>query len=165
MIEFRTGDIFDSYAEALVCPVNCEGVMGKGLAKEFKRIFPENYSMYRNYCLDKRLNPGHIFVTDRGKDRVPRFILNFPTKDRWRNKSNLVDIQHGLNALQSHIIGRMIKSVAVPTLGCGLGGLNWIDVKPLIQKMSDQMDGRNEVAMTPDHRNECRIIVYEPKGG
>ena len=164
MIEFRTGDIFDSYAEALVCPVNCEGVMGKGLAKEFKRVFPENYRLYRNYCLDNRLSPGHIFATDRGRDQVPRFIVNFPTKNKWRSKSFNADIKHGLDALQSHILGRMIKSIAIPALGCGLGGLDWSYVKFLIQTMSDQMDERNEVAMTPEHRNECRIIVYEPKG-
>lgn len=130
------GRIFDSIAQALVNPVNCFGTMGKGLALEFKNRYPQNFKAYKFMCTERLLKPGMVFVHyDTGKDRL---IINFPTKDSWRNPSQLSFIQDGLRNLSAHAEYGQFKSIAFPMLGCGLGGLDEADVRPLIEKFSNR---------------------------
>jgi len=126
-------DIFHTDAEALVNPVNCVGVMGKGLAAEFKKRFPGNFASYKKACDQKKLKPGIVQVCETMVFH-PSYIINFPTKRHWRDKSRLEDIEIGLQSLVHAVHHHKIRSVAVPRLGCGLGGLDWADVKPLIKK-------------------------------
>ena len=123
------GNIFNSSCEFLVNPVNCVGVMGKGLALEFKNKYPLNFEIYKKACDNASLNIGNLLI-------VPvdnKFIVNFPTKKHWRNKSDLEFIKIGLEELKVAIKDFNIKSIALPKLGCGLGGLDWNEVFDLIK--------------------------------
>jgi O-acetyl-ADP-ribose deacetylase (regulator of RNase III) len=151
MIEFRSGDILKDDAEALVNTVNCVGVMGRGIALQFKDTFPENFKAYAEACQRGAVKPGRMFVFETGQLTPPRYIINFPTKRHWRGKSRLEDIDAGLKALVEVIREKRIRSIAIPPLGSGLGGLDWLDVKPRI-----------EAALRP-LAHVC-AIVYEPKG-
>lgn len=136
MIVETTKDIFSLGADALVNPVNCVGVAGKGLALEFKKRFPEAYESYKAGCEAGRIEIGHI--TGFRRDNDSPVIIHFPTKLHWKDNSKLEYIEQGLfgfSALVTHLCTipeSRIVSVAIPALGCGLGGLNWKDVKPLI---------------------------------
>src|SRR5882672_553649 len=132
MIRSGTGDLLDANAEALVNTVNCVGVMGKGIALQFKRAFPENFRAYLRAVQRGEIRPGrmHVFVT--GSLANPRFVINFPTKRDWRNKSKIEDIRIGLEALVAEIVRLEIRTIAVPPLGCGNGGLDWNEVRPLV---------------------------------
>lgn len=150
-ISFNSGDLFDQRVDALVNTVNCVGVMGKGVALEFKRRWPENFKAYKRLCDSKRLRPGIIFVHQVGDllgNNQPRFIINFPTKDHWKSKSKIEFIESGLDTLVKELCGSGIKSLALPPLGCGNGGLNWEDVRPLIIEKLKDLD--------------IQIIVMEP---
>jgi O-acetyl-ADP-ribose deacetylase (regulator of RNase III) len=130
MIKFVRGNIFESGLAALVNPVNCEGVMGKGLAFAFKEKFPDNYEQYRAAC--KRgggLTVGKCFAH---QEKTGIWIINFPTKLHWRNPSKLEWIKEGLDDMVRLISELDIPSAAVPALGCGLGGLSWFPVKTMI---------------------------------
>jgi O-acetyl-ADP-ribose deacetylase (regulator of RNase III) len=133
------GDIFDSKADALVNPVNCKGVMGKGIAREFRMRFPECMGPYREACKNGKLVPGRLMQCglnvqlDFWEYKRPRVIL-FPTKYHWRGKSRLEWIDQGLAYLKDHYHQWGLNSIAMPQLGCGLGGLYWQDVQPLIEK-------------------------------
>ena len=131
MIRFVQGDLFDSGSEALVNPVNCVGVMGKGLALQFKQRFPANFVSYANACRRRELAPGRLHVFDASPGN-PRLIVNFPTKRHWRDASRLDDVAQGLDTLANAIASSGIRSIAIPPLGCGLGGLPWPDVRQLI---------------------------------
>ena len=133
MIEYVTGDLLTAEREALVNSVNCVGVMGRGVALAFKRRFPANFKAYKEACDWEEIQPGRMFVfpTD---ELMPGYVINFPTKRHWRGRSRLHDIEAGLPALVTEIERRGIRSIALPPLGCGLGGLAWADVKPLIHK-------------------------------
>ena len=138
MIRFVQGDLFASGCEALVNPVNCVGVMGKGLALQFRHRFPDNYEAYRDACARRALRPGRCFVFDAGAG-PSRFVVNFPTKRHWRDRSRIEDIAAGLDDLAAGLDDlagildrRAIRSVAVPPLGCGLGGLPWPQVRSLL---------------------------------
>lgn len=123
------GNIFNSSCEFLVNPVNCVGVMGKGLALEFKNKYPLNFEIYKKACDNASFNIGNLLI-------VPvdnKFIVNFPTKKHWRNKSDLEFIKIGLEELKVAIKDFNIKSIALPKLGCGLGGLDWNKVFDLIK--------------------------------
>lgn len=123
------GNIFNSDCEFLVNPVNCVGVMGKGLALEFKNKYPLNFEIYKKACDNASFNIGNLLI-------VPvdnKFIVNFPTKKHWRNKSDLEFIKIGLEELKVAIKDFNIKSIAIPKLGCGLGGLDWNEVFDLIK--------------------------------
>lgn len=120
-----------SKAEAIINPVNCVGVSGKGLALQFKESYPLNYRHYREACESGKLKIGRVHVFSTGMEN-PKYIINFPTKNHWREKSKLEYIELGLEDLKKQILNRKIKSIALPKLGCGLGGLSWKDVKPLI---------------------------------
>ena len=128
------GDIFEAHCEAITNPVNCVGAMGKGLALEFKRRYPANANVYSRACASGALRPGQPFIFDLGVEATPRYIVNFPTKRHWRDPSRFDDIEAGLATLvgQSEQLG--IGSIAIPPLGCGLGGLNWAtQVAPLVR--------------------------------
>lgn len=151
MIEFQQGDILHADAEALVNTVNCVGIMGRGIALQFRKEFPENYKVYKAVCDRKELHPGHMLVFDLNRLENPRFIINFPTKRHWKGKSRIEDIQAGLESLVKEVRQRNIKSIAIPPLGCGLGGLDWNDVRPLIEEAFHSL---------PD----VRVLIYEPVG-
>jgi O-acetyl-ADP-ribose deacetylase (regulator of RNase III) len=145
MLHFVQGDILQSDAEALVNPVNCVGVMGKGLALQFKQAFPGNFKVYKRACADGAMKPGRMLAWSTGDDR---YIINFPTKRHWKDKSCLEDIEAGLKGLMWTILYLDIRSIAIPPLGCGLGGLRWQDVRPLIETA---FDGSN-----------VEVFIYEP---
>jgi O-acetyl-ADP-ribose deacetylase (regulator of RNase III) len=134
MIRFKSGDILAEDAEALVNTVNCVGVMGRGIAQQFKKAFPENFRAYEMACQAGEVRPGRMFVHETGQLGNPRFIINFPTKRHWRGKSRIADIDAGLEALVAEIRERGIRSIAIPPLGSGLGGLDWKDVRPRIEE-------------------------------
>jgi O-acetyl-ADP-ribose deacetylase (regulator of RNase III) len=146
-----SGDILASEAEALVNTVNCVGVMGRGIALQFKKAFPENFEVYEEACKLGLVKPGTMLVTETGFLTGPRYIINFPTKRHWRGKSLMVDIEAGLPALVAEIKKRGIRSVAIPPLGCGLGGLNWEEVRPRILAAFRDL---------PD----TQVLLYEPGG-
>ena len=124
MIEYKTGDILAEEAEALVNTVNCVGVMGRGIALQFKRAFPENFKAYATQCKRNEMRPGRVFVFETGEMLLPRYIINFPTKRHWRGKSRMEDIESGLGSLLEEIRSHGIRSIAIPPLGSGLGGLD-----------------------------------------
>ena len=152
MIEYTTGDILKSGAEALVNTVNCVGVMGRGIALQFKNAYPENFKAYAAACKREEVQPGRMFVFETGYLTPPRYIINFPTKRHWRGKSRIEDIESGLKALANVIRMKNIRSIAMPPLGSGLGGLDWAgEVRPLV-----------EAALRP--LVDVRVVVYEPNG-
>jgi O-acetyl-ADP-ribose deacetylase (regulator of RNase III) len=133
MIELIDGNILYVDVEAMVNPVNCVGVMGRGLALQFRKAFPENFDAYVIACQRGELRPGHVFVFEREPPANPRYIVNFPTKRHWRDNSLVEDIDAGLVDLVNVVRVRNILSIAIPPLGCGLGGLGWEDVRPRIE--------------------------------
>lgn len=152
MIEFQTGDILKADAEALVNTVNCVGIMGRGIALQFKTAFPENFKAYAAACTrEEEVQPGRMFVFTTGYLSNPNYIINFPTKRHWRGKSRLEDIDAGLRALVQEIQQRGIRTIAIPPLGSGLGGLDWRVVRP-----------RVEAALRP--LDQVRVMVFEPSG-
>ncbi|QQS06119.1 MAG: macro domain-containing protein [Fibrobacterota bacterium] len=132
MIRTTQGNILDAQAEALVNTVNCVGVMGRGIALQFKQAFPDNFKDYESACKRQEVQPGRMFIHPTGKLTHPRFIVNFPTKRHWRGQSRLEDIQTGLQDLIAKVRELGIQSIALPPLGSGLGGLPWSSVRPLI---------------------------------
>jgi O-acetyl-ADP-ribose deacetylase (regulator of RNase III) len=134
MIEEGRGNLLSADVDALVNTVNTLGVMGKGIALQFKRAFPANYRAYREACARGDVRLGRMFVFDTGVLGPRRYIVNFPTKEHWRSRSRLDDIRTGLDALVREVAERGITSIAIPALGCGNGGLAWADVRPLIEQ-------------------------------
>jgi O-acetyl-ADP-ribose deacetylase (regulator of RNase III) len=149
MITYKTGDLLTEDVEALVNSVNCVGVMGRGIALQFKNMFPSNFKAYAAACARNEVQPGQMFVFDTGQLTHPRYIINFPTKRHWRGKSRMEDIETGLVALAAEIKSRNIQSIAIPPLGSGLGGLDWQEVRPRIEAALQDLPDR-------------RIVVYEP---
>ena len=141
------GDILESECEVLVNPVNCVGVMGAGLAKQFKARFPLMFAQYRQDCLNHRLSKGrsYIYPVDGGKK-----IANLTTKGDWREQSALTCIKDGLQDLASQMQQQGLHSVAVPAIGCGLGGLRWADVRPEISRWLGRPGLTVEVYAPPD---------------
>jgi O-acetyl-ADP-ribose deacetylase (regulator of RNase III) len=132
MIEFVEGDLFESGCEALVNPVNCIGVMGKGLALQFKQRYPRYFTNYKWQCDKGLFYPGRVFLYTLMRNSNPLFVISVATKDHWRNPSKLEWVENGLKDLCEVLVLRNVKSVAVPALGAGLGGLPWMNVKPLM---------------------------------
>lgn len=132
MIKYEKGDLLLAKVDALVNPVNCVGVMGKGLALQFKTQFPDNYLAYKTACSTYKVAVGKMFVWANPKGKDPQYIINFPTKIHWRNPSQLNYIITGLQDLLVVVNQLDIKSIAIPRLGCGNGSLYWKDVEPLI---------------------------------
>lgn len=151
MIEAGRGNLLEADVDALVNTVNCVGYMGKGIALQFKQAFPANFKAYAKACEAGQVVPGRMFIFDNGGLLRPRFIVNFPTKRHWRGKSRLEDIASGLKALVDDVQRLGIRSIAIPPLGCGHGGLDWRVVKPMIEAA---------FAAVP----EVRAILFEPTG-
>ena len=151
MIRFKTGDILAEDVEALVNTVNCVGVMGRGIALQFKKRFPENFRAYTRACDRGEVQPGRMFVFPTRRLTNPRYVINFPTKRHWRGNSRLEDIEAGLSDLTRCIRESGVRSVAVPPLGSGLGGLDWIAVRALIEEALATIE-------------DVQIIVFEPSG-
>ena len=149
MIDYQTGDLLAADVEALVNTVNCVGVMGKGIALQFKKAFPDNFKNYAKACKQGKVEPGVMFITERLDN--PKYIINFPTKRHWRAKSQMADVESGLVALTEEIRERRISSIAIPPLGSGLGGLDWSEVRSRIEERLGEL---------PD----VRVLVYEPEG-
>lgn len=151
MIKFKTGNLLTIDAEALINTVNTVGVMGKGIALQFKKAFPENFKAYKKACDEHKVESGHMFIVDRESLTNPHFIINFPTKRHWKGMSKLTDIKSGLISLVEDVQKLGIKSVAVPPLGCGLGGLDWNQVYSLMGEI---------FAKAPD----VEWLIFEPSG-
>ncbi|KRB88445.1 type II toxin-antitoxin system antitoxin DNA ADP-ribosyl glycohydrolase DarG [Noviherbaspirillum sp. Root189] len=135
MVELNNGNLLTAQVEALVNTVNTEGVMGKGIALQFKQAYPAMFKSYEAACKAKEVRLGRVHVYDLGGlVGGPKWIINFPTKGHWKSKSRLVDIKAGLEDLVAKVRELNIRSIAVPPLGCGFGGLSWADVEPLIMK-------------------------------
>lgn len=141
MIHYVTGNILDSEAQALVNTVNTVGVMGKGIALQFKKAYPNNYKLYSSACKKKEVVVGKMFVSiDSNLQSGEKVIINFPTKQNWRNPSEYSYISEGLNDLLKVINQYNIKSIAIPPLGAGNGGLKWVKVKKLIEDKLRHLD-------------------------
>lgn len=149
MITFSSGNLLDADVEAVVNTVNTVGVMGKGIALMFKEAFPDNYTAYQAACKRGEVTVGRMFITERRSLVAgPKWIINFPTKDHWRNPSKLTWIIEGLDDLKGAIQRHNIGSIAIPPLGSGNGGLDWNEVRPRIVAALGDMD--------------VRVVVYEP---
>ena len=135
----KIGDIFEEDVEALVNSVNCVGVMGRGIALQFKNRFPENFKAYAAACKRDEVKPGRMFIHESGTMTNPRYIVNFPTKRHWRGKSRMEDIEAGLADLAREIKRRNIRSIAIPPLGSSLGKLDWADVRPRMNLRSNRL--------------------------
>jgi O-acetyl-ADP-ribose deacetylase (regulator of RNase III) len=151
MIEYTEGNILDAKAEALVNTVNTVGVMGKGIALMFKEAFPENFKNYEAACKQKEIKIGKMFVSERQSFVGPKWIINFPTKEHWRGNSKIEWIEAGLENLKTVIAEKGIKSIAIPPLGSGNGGLDWEQVRPRIEAALGSI-------------KNVQVIVYEPTG-
>ena len=151
MIELTRGNILRADAEALVNTVNCAGFMGKGIALQFKKAYPTNFEAYRKACAAGEIQPGRMFVFELHSMLNPKYVINFPTKRDWRANSRYEDIESGLHALVAEIKRLGLRTIAVPPLGCGLGGLDWSRVRPMIERF-----------LAPE--SELRVMLYEPAG-
>jgi O-acetyl-ADP-ribose deacetylase (regulator of RNase III) len=149
MMRFVQGNLLESKVEALVNTVNTVGVMGKGIALMFKEAFPANFLAYEDACKRKNVKIGRMFVTENRAFEGPRWIINFPTKKHWRQPSKLEWIVEGLKDLRRVIQEHQIRSIALPPLGSGNGGLDWHDVRPEIERILGDLEGVD-------------IEVYEP---
>lgn len=151
MIRYMRGNLLDADVEALVNPVNAVGVMGKGLAAEFKTWYPDIFKEYATACKQDKVQIGSMFVTEAEEFTGPRWVIHFPTKQHWRDPTKLKWVEDGLRDLQNVIGQRRIHSIAIPALGCGNGGLEWPVVRGLIESTLSDLD-------------DVEIVVYEPVG-
>lgn len=141
MIYYTQGNLLEADVEALVNTVNTVGVMGKGIALMFKERFPKNMDAYARACKNGEVITGKIFVTAIGELKGPKWIVNFPTKQHWRAKSKMQWIEDGLQDLRRFIEEHQVKSIAIPPLGAGLGGLDWQAVRAKIEQALGGMQG------------------------
>jgi O-acetyl-ADP-ribose deacetylase (regulator of RNase III) len=150
MIRFTTGNLLDVRSEAVVNTVNTVGIMGKGIALMFREAFPANFRAYAAACKRGDVRVGEMFVTERPEMLGwPRWIINFHTKQHWRGKSHLEWVHSGLEDLRRTILEKNIRSVALPPLGCGNGGLEWRVVRPLIERMLADLPGVDVIVFEP----------------
>lgn len=154
-ITYATGDLLAANTQALVNTVNCVGVMGKGLAQQFKQRFPDNFAAYRMACKRRAVTIGSMFVTEIPENH--RYIINFPTKNHWQQPSTLAYIEAGLVDLARVICAHNIESIAIPPLGAGLGGLNWNDVHPRITKAFVDLPQVNVIIYPPTAKRASKI--------
>ena len=160
MITDVHGNLLAADADALVNTVNTVGVMGKGIALQFKNAYPGNYKAYRAACQRHEVRLGEMFVFDAGQLVRPRWVINFPTKNHWKSPSRLTDIESGLDDLVRVITEHDIRSIAVPPLGCGNGGLDWADVRPIIEAKLRGLDV--EVLLYPPEGDRYLVGVLAP---
>ena len=151
MIKLTQGNMLQANVEALVNTVNCVGVMGKGIALQFKQAFRDNFQAYANACRKGEVKPGLMFIFPTDRMINPKYIINFPTKRHWKEKSRLEYIEQGLKALVTEVRRLGIKAIAIPPLGCGYGVLRWPAVRNLIETAFYQL---------PD----VQVLLYEPVG-
>jgi len=151
MISLAQGNLLKADAEALVNTVNIVGIMGKGIALQFKNAYPSNFEAYRRACESGEVVIGKMFVFETHSPNNPKLIINFPTKRHWRHRSQMEDIEAGLRDLRNVISHMAIRSIAIPPLGCGNGGLDWVDVFPRIRETLGDL-------------KEVQVSVYAPKG-
>lgn len=149
MIKFTQGNLLEAPVEALVNTVNTVGIMGKGIALMFKEAFPPNFRAYEEACKNKQVKIGQMFVSETSALEGPRWIINFPTKKHWRQPSKLEWIVAGLDDLRRVIRDLKIRSIALPPLGSGNGGLNWKEVKAEVKRALEDL-------------KDVNILVYEP---
>ena len=148
-MKYIKGNLLEAKTQAIVNTVNTVGVMGKGIALQFKETFPENYKIYVDACKRKLLNPGKLLITRENLLNEEKIIINFPTKTEWFLKSKYEYIEEGLKELVRLIKENKIESIAIPPLGCGNGGLNWSNVKELMEKYLSGL-------------KDTDIFIYEP---
>ena len=152
MIKLTQGDLLkQNDDDAIVNTVNCVGVMGKGIALQFKNKWPDNFAEYAAACKAGQVRPGRMFIHDSGGLVKPNYIINFPTKDHWRGASKMAFIRDGLVDLVTQVRRLGIRSIAIPPLGCGNGGLDWTEVRPLIEASFEEL---------PD----VEVRLFEPGG-
>lgn len=152
MIETAAGNLLNADAQALVNTVNCVGVMGKGIALQFKQAYPEMAKAYEKACARGEVEPGRMHIWETGEELTgPRYIINFPTKRHWRGRSSYEDIESSLAALVGDVERLGIKSIAIPPLGCGNGGLAWSKVRPMIEQAFAKLP-------------QTRVLLYPPAG-
>jgi O-acetyl-ADP-ribose deacetylase (regulator of RNase III) len=149
MIQHTQGNVLTADCEALVNTVNTVGVMGKGIALQFKQAFPDNFRQYERACRAGEVRAGRMFVVPTGLLGNPRYIVNFPTKRHWRQPSRLEYIVEGLTDLVAQVRALEVRSIAVPPLGCGSGGLEWAVVRPLIERAFGALP-------------EVRVLLFAP---
>ena len=148
-MNYKKGNILESNTEVIINPVNTVGVMGKGLALQFKQKFPANYKIYKEACKNKTIDIGKSLLVDESNLERKKFIINFPTKKHWNNPSKIEYIEEGLKDLVRIIENNNFESMAIPALGCGLGGLEWENVKLLFEKYLRNLEG-------------IEIVIFEP---
>jgi O-acetyl-ADP-ribose deacetylase (regulator of RNase III) len=148
-MQFIKGNLLEATTEALVNTVNTVGIMSKGIALQFKEQFPQNFKLYREACKTGVLDIGKLLPVKENTLAGEQWIINFPTKRNWKEKSKLAYIEAGLQDLVRLIASLQIKSIALPPLGCGLGGLNWAEVRPLIEQYLGNL-------------TTVEVVVYEP---
>ncbi|MBI4470500.1 MAG: macro domain-containing protein [Acidobacteria bacterium] len=149
MIRYAQGNLLESPVEALVNTVNEVGVMGKGIALMFREAFPTSAKAYEEACARREVRVGHVLVTQSGQLFGPRWIIHFPTKKHWRQPSHLEWVRDGLQDLVRVIRENNIRSIALPPLGCGNGGLDWRQVKREIEAAFADL-------------KDLDVVVYEP---
>ncbi|KQK28660.1 Appr-1-p processing protein [Bosea thiooxidans] len=160
-IKIATGDLLEQRVDAIVNTVNTVGVMGKGIALQFKRKWPANTKAYEVACKRGEVVPGKMFVFDNGGLVEPKFIINFPTKRHWRQPSRLADIEAGLVDLVEQVRRLRITSIAIPPLGCGNGGLDWAIVRPKIESALEGLEGVDVRLFAPNATDSVRELVPE----
>jgi|SRR5699024_2164545 len=148
MIEYKKGNLLEDSSEALVNTVNTVGVMGKGVALQFKQAYPEVFREYKRACDKGEVQTGKMHVVTTNALVGPKYVINFPTKEHWKEKSKISYITEGLKSLKSTIEELNIHSIALPPLGCGNGGLKWSEVKPLIEETFKE--------------SSFKVYIYEP---
>lgn len=151
MITLKKGNLLDSSAQTLVNTVNCVGIMGKGIALEFKRAYPRMYDDYVQRCNRREVKPG---IPYRYREDSGPQIINFPTKNHWRSRSRVAFIEEGLEVLSANYEIWEIESIAIPPLGCGNGGLDWEEIGPLIYRHASKMGVPVEIYLPPEVAND-----------
>jgi len=151
MVQLQRGDILKAKADALVNTVNTVGVMGRGIALQFSKAFPEVFKAYEAACKRGDVRVGEVLSYDLNRFEQPHYVINVPTKKHWRGKSRMEYVESGLRALVEEVKKLGITSVAVPPLGCGLGGLDWADVRPRIEEAFEALPN-------------MEVLLFEPKG-
>lgn len=164
MIKLTRGDLLkQDDVDAIVNTVNCVGVMGKGIALQFKHKWPANFTEYAAACRAGQVRPGRMFIHDSGGLVKPNYIINFPTKDHWRGASKTEFIRDGLIDLVAQV-GRLgIRSIAIPPLGCGNGGLDWTEIRPLIESAFEALPGVEARLFEPGDAPDPRTMEVRTK--
>lgn len=163
MITYVQGNILQDQAEAIINTVNTVGVMGKGLALQFKKGFPYNYKEYKRACDNNEVVIGKMFTVPLESLNPPYYIINFPTKKHWKGSSKIEFIERGLVDLKAEVVRLKLKSVAIPPLGSGLGGLNWGDVNSLLEKALEDMPDVEWRVYPPQQAPQASNMVNKTK--